>query len=155
VTERALPPACERARLHASVALDGALVDELELEALWHHLGACPACAAFAAELGHAATLVRAKPLESVRGNLSSPRVLRSRLDEKRGPWTSAAIVLVALVFVAVGPPGPDDVRTPPGPTRAVRADGAPLRLPIGQRSAADDFALSEWGDDLRRAGRF
>jgi hypothetical protein len=155
VTAPALPPACARARLHASVALDGVLVEETELDALWRHLGACPACAAFVADLGHATTLVRAKPLEPVRGDLASPRLLRSRLDAKRGPWTSAALVLAALVVVAVGPPRPDDVWSPPGPAPAVRADAAPLRLPIGQRSAADDFALGERADDLRRAGRF
>lgn len=127
---------CGRARLDASLALDRAL-GERRLEALWEHLGSCPSCAAFAAELGYATTLVRSEPLEPVRPELSSPRVLRSWIDARRGPWTSAALVAVAVVLGTTQLPSPGDGREAPA---QARSDEPPLRLPIGQRSAAEDF---------------
>ncbi|HET9242339.1 MAG TPA: hypothetical protein VFN99_02780 [Gaiella sp.] len=140
MTEAALSRACERARLDASLALDGALAGQVELEALWHHLGACAACAAFAAELGHATTLVRTKPLEPVRLELTGPRLARARMDGRRGPWTSVAVVLVAAILGTTQLSGLGREAPERGPATVTGAE--PVRLPIGQRSAAEDFAV-------------
>ena len=141
MTRASLPGECQRARLHTSLALDGALVDERELDALWRHLGACEACAAFAAGLGHATTLVRAKPLEPVGLELASPQLARARMDARRGPWTSVAVVLVAAILGTTHHSGLGRDAPQRGP--ATVTEGEPVRLPIGQRSAEEDFAVS------------
>jgi hypothetical protein len=132
---------CAQARLHASLALDGAVRDEERLRELWDHLGACPACARRAAELGWATSQVRAAPLAPFNSELASPRLLRARVDAQRDPWVRAAVVVVAVVvglsqFPSAADEHPDLVAGHP------RSAVAPVRLPIGQRSAADDFAV-------------
>jgi len=133
--------ACKDARLQVSLALDGALTDDA-LDVLWGHLGRCSACAAFAARLGYATSLVRSTPPESFRCALESPSLLRSRVDAQR-PWTSVAVVVAAVVLGVSQLPSTADAPDVPDPTRA-RSASAPLRLPIGQRSAADDFAAGQ-----------
>jgi hypothetical protein len=132
---------CEDARFQVSLALDGALRDDVQLDSLWDHLGSCPACALFAAQLGFATSMVRSAPRELFRCELTSPRVLRSRLDARRGPVTSVAVVLVAVVLGASQTPGgadaPDDTRQA---VQAPRSLVASIKLPIGQRCAGDEF---------------
>ena len=130
---------CEDARFQVSLALDGALRDDVELDSLWDHLGSCPACALFASQLGFATSVVRSAPREPFRCELTSPHVLRSRVDARRGPWTSIAVVLAAVVLggsqlTEAEPPG--DTRQAAQPQRSLVA----IKLPIGQRCAADDF---------------
>ena len=130
---------CDDARLLASLALDG-IVDDLLLKDLWEHLGTCLACARFAAELGYATALVRSAPHVPFRGELASPRLLRSRVEAHRGPWATAAVVLVA---VGLGISHLTSASHGPSADERRGADvAAPFRLPIGQRSAAADFAL-------------
>jgi hypothetical protein len=132
---------CAQARLHASLALDGAVRDEERLRELWDHLGACPGCARHVASLGYATSLVRTAPLVSFRCELTSPRALRSRIDAQRGAWARAAVVLAAVVLGMSQFPTSTEAPGDPAP-RAGRTAVLPLRLPIGQRSAADDFAV-------------
>ncbi len=136
---------CDDARLSISLALDDALDDETR-EGLWEHLGACEACARLAAELGYATSLVRSTSLEPFRCDLTTPRLLRSRLDARSGPWTSAAVVLGALVLVVWQLPGGAGTPGEPPSARSQGAFAAPFRLPIGQRSAADDFGIDSRG---------
>ena len=132
---------CEDARFQVSLALDGALRDDVELDRLWDHLGSCPACAFFAAQAGFATSIVRSAPREPFRCELAIPRMLRSRIDARRGPWTSVAVVVAAVVLgMSQFATGPD---TPPASDPSVREPRSfalSIRLPIGQRCAADDF---------------
>ena len=141
---------CAEARLHASLALDGAVRDEERLRDLWDHLGACPACAQLAADLGWATSQVRAAPLCPFRSELTSPRLLRARADAQRGPWTRAAVVLVAVVVGLSQLPSATDEQ-PDATAGYAPSSVAPLRLPIGQRSAADDFAVGRAGGTTTR----
>ena len=132
---------CEDARFHVSLALDSALRGDVELDRLWDHLGSCPACALFAAQLGSATSMVRSAPREPFRCELTTPRVLRSWIDARRGPWTSVAVVLAAVVLGMSQ--FPSDTDAPPASDRGVRQPRSfalSIRLPIGQRCAADDF---------------
>jgi anti-sigma factor RsiW len=52
---------CDRARLWASLAVDGE-ISELERASLAAHASACPACAAYAAGLGALAGVLRTAP---------------------------------------------------------------------------------------------
>jgi anti-sigma factor RsiW len=52
---------CDRARLWASLAVDGE-ISELERASLAAHVAACPECAAYAAELGGLVTALRSAP---------------------------------------------------------------------------------------------
>jgi predicted anti-sigma-YlaC factor YlaD len=141
---------CETARLQASLALDGAVQEEVALERLWGHLGACAACARFAADVGHATSLVRSAPPVPFRCELTSPRLLRSCVEAQRGPWATAAVVLGAVVLGMSQFPGAGDGAGDDG-TRHVRSAAPPPKLPIGQRSAADDFVTGQ--RVVRRAG--
>jgi hypothetical protein len=141
-------PECEGARLRVSLALDSALADDAALNGLWDHLGRCSACAAFAAEIGHATSLVRSSPPEPFRCELTSPPLRRVRAEAQR-PWTSVAVVVAAVVLGVSQLPGSADAPGDPDPMRP-RSVSAPVRLPIGQRSAADDFAASIRTADAR-----
>ena len=132
---------CAEARLQASLALDGAVRDEERLRDLWDHLGACTACAQLAAELGWVTSQVRAAPLCPFRSELTSPRLLQARVDAQRGPWLRAAVVLVAVVVGMSQFPSATDEQ-PDSTAGHGRSAVAPVGLPIGQRSAGDDFAV-------------
>jgi hypothetical protein len=135
---------CEDALFQASLALDGALRDDVELDRLWDHLGRCPGCARFAAQLGLATSMVRSAPREPFRTELTTPRVLRSRLDARRGPWTSVAVVLAAVVLgMSQFPSGANAPAESDPAVRQPRSFALSIKLPIGQRNAADDFLAS------------
>jgi hypothetical protein len=61
--------------------------------------------------------------------------------------WAGAAVAVAALVLATGALPRQDDgaAPSPPG-ARAGAAVVSPLALPIGQRSAMDDFAPSSAG---------
>ena len=135
--------ACDEARALASLALDGALTDDVGRRVLRRHLGECAACARFAAEIASATALLRGAPLEPYRcGPLAARRLgpaagahrahwARWRPPSSRSPWASPRFLRRA---------------TRPTPLRPVVAAvdvpaGAPVKLPIGQKSAESDFA--------------
>lgn len=127
-------PACDDARALASVALDGAL-DEVGRRFLRRHLTECADCAAFAADIGSLTALLRRAPLEPYRGTVSGDP-FGSQHRAHRSQWLTMASA-VAVVIVAVASLPHD---TPPSQVGS-RTASAPVKLPIGQRSAASDFA--------------
>jgi predicted anti-sigma-YlaC factor YlaD len=86
--------ACENARELVSLQLDDELA-ELDRARLDGHLDRCPACRAFAADLGATASTLRGAPLEPVRFRVSVPR---RRLVSIRAMQAAAAAAAVALV---------------------------------------------------------
>jgi predicted anti-sigma-YlaC factor YlaD len=124
-------PACDEARALASLALDDAL-DELGRHHLARHLAECPACSALAAEIGSLTALLRAAPLVPYRA--PSTAVHGPRGHTHRAQWTmTAGMVAAVAIVVASLPHESSGVETR-------RAAPAPVKLPIGQRSAAGDF---------------
>jgi anti-sigma factor RsiW len=132
VRNASLNPACEEARALASLALDDAL-DELGRHQLARHLSECPACTAFVAELGSLTAFLRGAPLEPYRG--PSTAVYGPRRQTHRAQWmTTVGMVAAVAIAVAALP------RETPSGVETRRAAPAPVKLPIGQRSAAGDF---------------
>ena len=130
--------ACDEARLGASLALDGHL-DDVGYHHLRRHLESCPDCRAVVAEMQATSTLLRNAPLERFRCELAGARVVRTCSSGLGRHWAGAAVAVLALVLVTGALPRQDDSR--PTNRRAVAV--APLTLPIGQRSALDDFTAS------------
>jgi Putative zinc-finger len=131
--------ACDEARALASAALDGHPLDEVKLRMLRRHLGACAGCTRFVRRIESIALLLRSAPLEPYR----CPPLGQGarRLRRLREAATVAAVVVVG-VGVASMPQATDA----PAPLRRVVATvdvpaGAPVKLPIGQKSAGSDFA--------------
>jgi hypothetical protein len=135
--------ACDDARLRASLALDGAL-DDVGLARLRSHLDACASCARFVSEMGSVVSLLRGAPLEGFRCELAGSRVLRSCTSPGSRGWAGAAVAVLALVLTTASLPRASDPTPPPGSTvtaaRPLRHSVIPFKLPIGQRSAVDDF---------------
>jgi anti-sigma factor RsiW len=135
--------ACDDARLRASLALDDAL-DDVGLLRLRSHLEACPSCASFVAEIGSAVALLRRAPLEGFRCELPGSRLLRSCTSPGGRGWAGAAVAVFALVLATASLPGASDPTSRLGSTVAAapppRHSVIPFKLPIGQRSAVDDF---------------
>jgi Putative zinc-finger len=139
---RRRPPgrACDEARLRASLALDGAL-DEVGEIHLRRHLRSCAACAQVVAEMGATSALMRRAPLARFRGDLTAAQLVRTCTSGLGRVWAGAGVAVAALVLATGALPRPHDAAAPPPP--AAGAAVAPLELPIGQRSAMDDFAAS------------
>jgi hypothetical protein len=135
-------PACDDARALASLALDGMLVDDVGLRFLRRHLETCAACAGFVAEIGSFTALVRSAPLEPFRcaplDGMQRP-VARAH----RAPWVTTATAVAAVVLVVASLPHetPSQARGGRAVAAAARGSLAPVKLPIGQRSAESDFA--------------
>ena len=134
--------ACDSARQRASVAIDGELDDVGRLQ-LDRHLSHCAECARLAARMEAAAERLRGAPLERFRCELPRVRHLRSTSTSSRH-WAGAAVTVLAVVLVTGALPGPG--ATPEPADRPTAGSGAaarlsPLELPIGQRSAMEDFA--------------
>ena len=124
--------ACEAARLRASLAIDGALEDDLEQLLLKRHLDRCPECVDAVARLEAAAWLLRREPAEPYRCEVRVPR------RDRRLPWANIA---VAILTLAVGTLTLPHGSEPPGSQSTEhRLAAPPPRLPIGQRSAVEDF---------------
>jgi hypothetical protein len=123
--------ACEAARLRASLALDGDL-EEIQLLLLQRHLDRCPECLGVVGGMRSVTTSIRSAPLE-----VRPPAAARGR-QARRLPWASIGVAVAALAVGAVTLP------QPPGPSgaggEAPRLAAPPPPLPIGQRSAGDDF---------------
>jgi Putative zinc-finger len=143
-------PACDDARALASLALDGMLVDDVGLRFLRRHLETCAACAGFVAEIGSFTALVRSAPLEPFRcaplDGMQRP-VARAH----RAPWVTTATAVAAVVLVVASLPHETPSQARGGRTVAARGSLAPVKLPIGQRSAESDFAA---GSQFPRAWR-
>lgn len=92
------PTACERARAHLSLALDGEL-SELGSARLDAHVAECPACAAYGADIARMAGFLRGAALEQPTAPIELPRARRLNL---RGFQVAAAAASVAVV-AAVG----------------------------------------------------
>jgi anti-sigma factor RsiW len=125
-------PACEEARALASLALDDAL-DEVGRHQLARHLSECPACTAFVAEIGSLTAFLRGAPLEPYRA--PSTAVYGPPNQTHRAQWmTTAGMVAAVAIAVAALP------RETPSGVETRHVAPAPVKLPIGQRSAAGDF---------------
>jgi anti-sigma factor RsiW len=147
--------ACDDARLYASLAVDGAL-DDVGLAQLRSHLAVCPACASLVAEMRAVVALVRRAPQEPYRCEPPGARLLRS-CSSNRPHWAGAAVAVIALVLATASLPGAAD------PTSRLDSRAGsessprlvvPFKLPIGQRSAVDDFVVAapdRFGSDRTR----
>ena len=129
------------AEVHAlvSLALDDALTDELGAHLVTRHVAECVACARFAADVGAFTHLLRQAPLEPHRcGPVTVASRGRARAHRVYAATTAAAVLAVAIgvgsLPQATSPPPP---LVPPDSLRAA----APVKLPIGQKSAESDFA--------------
>ena len=128
---------CADARALASLALDGEL-DELGSRQLRGHLASCRDCTRAVGKMRLASELLRSAPRARFRCELGRGQLVRACSSGLGGRiWAGAAMTLVALVLATGALPGRDDTAAP-SPRAAVVA---PLALPIGQRSAMDDFA--------------
>jgi predicted anti-sigma-YlaC factor YlaD len=128
---------CADARALASLALDGEL-DELGSRQLRGHLASCRDCTRAVGKMRLASELLRSAPRAGFRCELGRGQLARACSSGMGGRiWAGAAMTLVALVLATGALPGRDDT-TAPSPRAVVVA---PLALPIGQRSAMDDFA--------------
>ena len=136
---------CEAARMRASFALDGEL-DDVGRLLLRGHLAVCADCAAFAAGMRSTQAELRHARLEPFacalpRGG-SSDRAPCSAGCPARGSRRRCAVAVGATSFsLAQDPVGPHDDGTARPAVAAKRHPVIPFRLPIGQRSARDDFA--------------
>ncbi len=132
---------CDAARLRTSLAIDGDL-DDVGRGLLTRHLSACAECARVAARMERVAELLRCAPRERFRCQPRRLRRPRSTSTSVRH-WAGAAVAVVAVVLVTGALPDGGTTSQRPGRRTAVApvsARLAPLELPIGQRSAMDDF---------------
>jgi len=130
---------CADARALASLALDGEL-DELGARQLRGHVAACRDCARAIGKMRLASELLRSAPRARFRCDLTPAQLVRTCSSGAGGRiWAGAAMTLAALVLATGALPGRDDDPASSPRTAVV----APLVLPIGQRSAMDDFAAS------------
>lgn len=135
-------PDCDAARLRASLALDGEL-DDVGRAQLARHLERCAECARLAARMETVSEVLRHAPHERFRFEPGRLRRLRSTSTSVRH-WAGATVAVVAVVFVtgALSDGGTAPQRDEhQSATSGIAARLSPLELPIGQRSAMDDFA--------------
>ena len=138
--EEDLRTACDDACFRASLALDGALVDDVGLRRLRSHLDACPACARLVARMGLAPALLRRATPEPLRCELARGRHTRFPPVVRGLPWATATVAVAALALSGVSPTGggaPDRLDQVLSANGAYPRSVVPFRLPIGQRSAA------------------
>ena len=125
--------ACEAARLRASLALDGELA-EIQL-LLRRHLDRCPECLDLVGGMRAATASIRSAPLEA---RPSAPAL--GRRTARCLPWPNIAVAMATPAVGALTLPhvaGPAD-----SGADAPRLAASPPRLPIGRRSAGDDFLV-------------
>ena len=130
--------ACDEVRALVSLALDDALTDELGAHLVARHVAECAACARFAADVGVVTHLLRHAPLEPHRcGPVTVAARSTARAHRAHGATTAAAVLAVAIGVASL----PQATSPPPPlvPSGALRA-AAPVKLPIGQKSAESDF---------------
>ena len=144
-------PACERARAWVPRELDGEL-NEFCRVGLRHHLARCVECSRYAADVEWFTALLRDAPLEPYSCNAATFHRRRQRRVLRVVPSVAALALVATITATAVSIElGRDNGRSPE-PSNSVPATtlpelGAqvqvllrPLKLPIGQRSAVDDF---------------
>ena len=131
---------CRDARLRASVALDDQL-DEVGRQRLARHLEECVACTQVVADMRSATRSLRRARSERFRCELQSAQLARAGSSGTGRHLAGAAVAVAALVLATGALPGRDDTAAPSPPGSSAGAVVAPLELPIGQRSAMDDFA--------------
>jgi anti-sigma factor RsiW len=90
---RPLHRSCERVREQLSIAQDGELT-QLEDAHLDAHLGRCPSCQAFGAEIGAVTRVIRTTPLEEPSFPIAIPG--RNRATRRAFQVTAAAAVVLA-----------------------------------------------------------
>ena len=130
---------CRDARLRASLALDDEL-DEVGRQRLARHLEDCVACTQVVTDMRSATRSLRRARAERFRCELRPAQLAAHASSSGAGRHLAGAAVAVAALVLATGAlPGRDDTAAPSPRTAVV----APLVLPIGQRSAMDDFAAS------------
>ena len=131
---------CRDARLRASLALDDQL-DEVGRQRLARHLEECVACTQVVADMRSATRSLRHARMERFRCELRPAQLARAGSSGTGRHLAGAAVAVAALVLATGALPGRDDTAatSPPGAGAVV----APLQLPIGQRSAMDDFAAA------------
>jgi anti-sigma factor RsiW len=134
--------ACAEARLRASLALDGEL-DEVGGLRLCRHLEGCSDCVRVIAGMESASRALRRAPLERFRCEILPGQLVRARSSGHGRHLAGAAVAVAALVLATGALPGRDDTAAPSPPGASATAVVVPLELPIGQRSAMDDFAAS------------
>jgi predicted anti-sigma-YlaC factor YlaD len=123
------------------LALDGELQGVLGTATLEGHLRSCAACARFAETVTTAAELVRSAPLEPHTVDALRLRRLRARrLGLRALPAAAASTIALGVGLLAAPLVGIGSTEAPTRPGAALRAPTTPLKLPIGQRSAAADF---------------
>ena len=148
-------PACDRAHAWVSREVDGEL-NELARLALRRHLDRCSECSQYAASVEVFTTMLRGSGLERYTCDLRAFHRRRRPSARRLVPSVAACALVAGLTGVAVSHElgssrnrSPDRYSTyfptvatptpPPGEDRRVSVR-QPMRLPIGQRSAADDF---------------
>jgi len=134
---------CRDARLRASLALDDEL-DEVGRQRLARHLEECVPCTQVVADMRSATRSLRRARTERFRCELRPAQLAAHASSSGAGRHLAGAAVAVAALVLATGAlPGQDDTAatSPSGPSAG--AVVAPLQLPIGQRSAMDDFAAT------------
>lgn len=130
--------ACDEVRALVSLALDHALTDELGAHLVSRHIAECAACAQFAADVGVVTQLLRDAPLEPYScGPVPVAARGTARAHRAYGATMAAAVLAVTIGVASL----PQSSSPPPPlvPSGAFRA-AAPVKLPIGQKSAESDF---------------
>jgi predicted anti-sigma-YlaC factor YlaD len=131
---------CEDARARASLALDGELPDDASLVLLHRHLARCAECRELVDGMRSVSGLIRAAPLEPLGRGVARSHLRRARVPTRRLQWAWAAAAVAALTIGTASFPGAGGEAPRPASGPTWRTGGAPPRLPLGQRSAADDF---------------
>ena len=144
--------ACERARACVSRRLDGEL-NELSRRALERHLARCAECSRYAADVVWFTDLLREAPLERYHHDVYARRGRHPSRLRRVAPSIAALLLagLVSATALSQQLGGKPDVSTgdstsstvvtiPSPPVGPARLGGESIKLPIGQRLAADDF---------------
>ncbi len=124
--------ACEAARLRASLALDGGLDDDVDHLLLERHLARCPECADVVADMRRATSAVRRAPFLPHCCDLGA-------CDRRPLPWANIAVAVMMIAAAGVVLPHAP-AREDASPLAALHLAAPPPPLPIGQRSAVEDF---------------
>ncbi len=119
---------CERARTWVSLSLDGEL-SELERRLLDAHIGHCPACSSFAAELEGVVEALRSTPLTPVPVGATSSGWRRRTITPVRVAGRAAAVAAAVAAGLAMFSLGAESVQPgdPVGTTSPIIVDATSL----------------------------
>lgn len=138
---------CDRARQAASAAVDGEL-SQLERAFLDAHLGTCPGCEAFAADLGTLAGMLRSARPEPLPHTLAFRRPRRRARSLSLAVAVGAAALTGALGFVF------GEALSPSGGGSAGSSAAISVRQPSSVSLAARLFAFAPPGRASRLMAR-